>query len=182
MDARAFRMGLKDTHFFEVDQETLFSVKEPLLRGQSAQCASRSIIAGDLTDPRHSLLGALRESGFDKAVPTCWLIEGLIMYLSPRHVDALLAQIDAASAPGSAVVHDAVSETSHRGGIECCGARFLSGNDDYAGLWNRHGFGRAEVLNFAAIRVNRYDRRLEFNRRSLTCKPQWVQGRPTTFF
>lgn len=39
--------------------------------------------------------------GFDPEVPTCWLLEGLVMYLSPVGVEKLLKEMHALSAPGS---------------------------------------------------------------------------------
>ncbi len=39
--------------------------------------------------------------GFDPEVPTCWLLEGLVMYLSPEAVEKLLNGMHAVSATGS---------------------------------------------------------------------------------
>lgn len=39
--------------------------------------------------------------GFDPEVPTCWLLEGLVMYLSPEANEKLLKRMHALSAPGS---------------------------------------------------------------------------------
>ena len=39
--------------------------------------------------------------GFDPEVPTCWLLEGLVMYLSPVAVERLLKGMHAVSATGS---------------------------------------------------------------------------------
>ena len=36
-DSRAFRLGLRDTAFFEVDKQGLFDVKEPLVAGVPLQ-------------------------------------------------------------------------------------------------------------------------------------------------
>lgn len=43
----------------------------------------------------------LTARGFDPEVPTCWLLEGLVMYLSPVAVEKLLKEMHALSAPGS---------------------------------------------------------------------------------
>jgi len=40
-------------------------------------------------------------NGFDSAVPTVWLVEGLIMYLSYEAADALLRELQSVSAPQS---------------------------------------------------------------------------------
>jgi len=48
-------------------------------------------------------------SGFDPTVPTVWLLEGLLMYLSlPDTVD-LMTQIGELPAANSVVFHDAIS-------------------------------------------------------------------------
>ena len=39
--------------------------------------------------------------GFDPEIPTCWILEGLVMYLSPAAVSKLLTGMHAASAVGS---------------------------------------------------------------------------------
>ena len=43
----------------------------------------------------------LTAEGFDPEVPTCWVLEGLVMYLSPAAVSKLLKGMHAASAVGS---------------------------------------------------------------------------------
>lgn len=49
-----------------------------------------------------SLGGALERTRFDPALPTCFVLEGLVHYLAPERLDALLA--DAARGPGPRVV------------------------------------------------------------------------------
>lgn len=44
---------------------------------------------------------SLTAKGFDPEVPTCWILEGLVMYLSPAAVSKLLTGMHAASAVGS---------------------------------------------------------------------------------
>ena len=39
--------------------------------------------------------------GFDPEVPTCWILEGLVMYLSPEAVEKLLTGMHSVSATGS---------------------------------------------------------------------------------
>ena len=45
----------------------------------------------------------MREHGFDPSVPTAWLAEGLLIYLSGDAQDRLFETIDSLSAPGSRV-------------------------------------------------------------------------------
>ena len=44
---------------------------------------------------------SLTARGFDPEVPTCWILEGLVMYLSPAAVEKLLKGMHAVSATGS---------------------------------------------------------------------------------
>ena len=47
------------------------------------------------------MLHGLIARGFDPEVPTCWILEGLVMYLSPVAVEKLLKGMHAVSATGS---------------------------------------------------------------------------------
>lgn len=46
----------------------------------------------------------LSEAGFDPSVPTVWVLEGLVMYLSEEAVTTLLKELRSVSAPGSTVL------------------------------------------------------------------------------
>ena len=82
MDARAYRMsGLPQLRVFEVDQATTFDVKEPLLESEPLSVQSRAVVATEFTE-RGRWATDLEAAGFDKSVPTVWLLEGLLMYLS----------------------------------------------------------------------------------------------------
>jgi len=180
MDARAFRQDLPGMHVFEVDQKTIFDVKEPIVRDAPLTCASRHIVPVDLS--QFPLAGALKHSGFTESKPSCWLLEGLVMYLSPQAVDSLLSQISLLAAPGSVIFHDGVSETTQRNGVTCCGAKFLSGHDNYAALWESHGFSNTEVIDFHAIEVDRRNRCLQVHHNYSNTSLDSVRGKPMTFF
>ena len=160
MDSRAFRLPLPLLRVFEVDQEVLFAPKAQRLADAQLTVEARRTVACDLAAPRLDLGGALAAAGFDAAQPAVWVLEGLMMYLSPAHAARLAAQVGAASAPGSVLFHDGVSEASQRQGLSCCGAAFLSGNDDYGAFWAGAGFA-ATVLDFDRLSVNRAERRLD---------------------
>lgn len=162
MDARAFRLHLPQMHVFEVDQQTIFDVKEPIVQDAPITCARRHIVSVDLS--RAPLSDALINAGFVASKPTCWLLEGLLMYLSAEAVDTLLAQMSSLSAAGSVVFHDGVSDEIIRNGVSYCGAKFVFGCDDWRGLWQRHGFRNVEALDFADIEVDRSQRCLKIRR------------------
>ncbi|KAL3896541.1 MAG: hypothetical protein SGPRY_013247, partial [Prymnesium sp.] len=56
-------------------------VKEALLDGEPLAVASRAVVATEFTE-RGRWAADLVAAGFDPTVPTVWLLEGLLMYLS----------------------------------------------------------------------------------------------------
>lgn len=116
-DARAYRMdGLGDLRVFEVDQATTFDVKEPLLHGEPLKVASRATVSTEFSEGGRWARD-LVAAGFDTSVPTVWLLEGLLMYLSAGDTATLMQDIGSLSASGSAVFHDAVSARYVSAGI-----------------------------------------------------------------
>lgn len=108
MDARAYRLPWAEgVRLFEVDQPEVISRKEQLLQGVAPRCA-RIPVAGNLAGDWSRGLAA---GGHDVNVPTCWLVEGLLQYLAPEHVEGLFARVDALSAPGSRLLYDVVGRT-----------------------------------------------------------------------
>lgn len=50
MDSRAFRMPLPELAVFEVDMQTTFDVKEPLLEGEKLTVKSRTVVATEFAE------------------------------------------------------------------------------------------------------------------------------------
>merc|ERR1711908_223846 len=102
---------------------------------------------------------ALKDSGFNSSLPSLWVLEGLVYYLSRQHVIELMQTISSLTQEFSGVVHDAVSATFisaggwHLSDMAERGAPWLSGEDDYAGLWARFGFNSTDVLDLNHLRV-----------------------------
>ena len=68
-------------------------------------------VAADLTSPGWT--AALeRDAGFDRSVPTLWVAEGLLYYLDPPAVPAMLREAARASAPGSALVATVITDAT----------------------------------------------------------------------
>lgn len=114
MDTRAFRLAAVDAQVrvFEVDAASVISVKEGLLRDAPAElvalrCASLQRVCADVSEPGWDI--ALENAGFDRALPTVWLLEGLLYYLEEDRVKALLQTVVALSAPGSEACFSAVT-------------------------------------------------------------------------
>lgn len=102
LDSRAFRLSWpEDTTVYEVDQPRVLEFKDDVLarRGAEPGC-TRRVVPIDLRD---DWAEALRGSGFDPAVPTCWLAEGLMPYLPEDAAERLLSTVHELSAQGSTV-------------------------------------------------------------------------------
>lgn len=111
LDARAFRLPWPDgVHVFEVDLPAVLGFKEDVLAARHAMPSCvRTVVPVDL---REDWPAALREAGFDSDQPTAWLVEGLLIYLSPEEADRLLTYVDSLSAAGSQVAFENSSDAT----------------------------------------------------------------------
>ena len=184
-DARAYRMaGLQGVEVFEVDQQTTFDVKEPLLKEERVLVASRAVVPTEFTE-RGRWGRDLQAKGFNASLPTVWLLEGLLMYLTLEDTHTLMGEVGRFSAAGSAVFHDACSANyvAHGRGPVVGGARFLGGSDEYGPLWQTHaGFGRSYVRNFEAVSVDRKARSVAIDDRYPEATAQVCRGKSLILF
>ncbi|MGY4101468.1 SAM-dependent methyltransferase [Nocardia sp. R16R-3T] len=102
LDARAYRLSWPEgTVVYELDRPQVLEFKrKTLLQAGLQPIAERHEVPADL---REDWPKALRDSGFDPALPAAWLVEGLLIYLSPAAQDQLFDAIVALSVPGSRV-------------------------------------------------------------------------------
>src|SRR5579875_288374 len=107
LDARAYRLRWPaGTVVYEIDQPQVIDFKTTTLAGIGAEpAAERRTVRIDL---RADWPAALREAGFDAAVPTAWLAEGLLIYLPAQAQDRLFDNITALSVPGSTIATEYV--------------------------------------------------------------------------
>lgn len=102
LDARAYRLDWPDgAVVYELDRRQVLEFKHQTLNANGAEPrVDRREVPVDLREdwPR-----ALRDSGFDPAVPTAWLVEGLLFYVAADTVHQLFEKIMRGSAPGSRV-------------------------------------------------------------------------------
>jgi methyltransferase (TIGR00027 family) len=120
LDSRAYRLAWPDgTTIFELDRPQVLDFKREVLAGQRAQPnAERREVAIDL---REDWPQALRDNGFDVALPSAWIAEGLLLYLPGDAQEQLFTGIDALASPGShAAVEDCapMSEEEFQAGVE----------------------------------------------------------------
>ncbi|BBZ42230.1 SAM-dependent methyltransferase [Mycobacterium conspicuum] len=161
MDARAYRLPWPDgTVVYELDQPHVLSAKADLLAGEHPLC-QRVPVGVDLAD---DWLAAIRAAGLDPALPSVWLIEGLLQYLDEGAVGTLFERVDALSAPGSVLLYDVVGKTLLESefmapllkSMADNGAPWLFGTDDPGRLSQRLGWS-ATVTDIAEP-GNRYNR------------------------
>ncbi|MET0700000.1 MAG: class I SAM-dependent methyltransferase [Mycobacterium sp.] len=102
LDSRAYRLEWPTgTQVFEIDQPKVLEYKAAKLAEHGVQPAA--ILHQVPVDLRFDWPAALTAEGFDTAVPTAWLAEGLLMYLPSDAQDRLFENVTALSAPGSRI-------------------------------------------------------------------------------
>lgn len=100
LDARAFRLAFPHgTRLFELDLAGILEFKDAVItaNGRTPAC-ERIVVPGDLSGDWPTPLAA---AGFDPTVPTVWLAEGLLVYLTAEQNEALIDAASIRSAVGS---------------------------------------------------------------------------------
>jgi methyltransferase (TIGR00027 family) len=108
LDTRAFRLDWPaGTCLFELDQPEVLQYKEQVLRlaGARPACA-RQLLEADLTSPWQ---GKLLGSNFDARLPSVWLLEGFLFYLSNESITRVLDSVTGLAAPGSWMGFDIIN-------------------------------------------------------------------------
>jgi len=141
LDSRAYRLRWPaGTVVFEVDQPQVITFKTQALAEFGAEpTADRRAVAVDL---RFDWPAALKEAGFDPALPTAWSAEGLFGYLPPDAQDRLIDTVTALSAPGSRFATESAPSIDPADLDEA-----IERMQATAERWRRHGFD----LDFADL-------------------------------
>jgi methyltransferase (TIGR00027 family) len=112
LDARGYRLDFPDgVRLFELDQPQVLGYKQRVLAEVTPRC-ERVAVPVDL---RGDWPSALRQRGFDPAVATAWLVEGLLIYLTPTQAARLLEAVTELSAPASRLSFEQSTLTSTPG-------------------------------------------------------------------
>jgi methyltransferase (TIGR00027 family) len=146
MDSRAYRLPWPDhIRYFEVDRPAVLAFKEQRLRGVAPRVAHRTV-AVDLTaeDWESRLVAA----GYDPALPSTWLLEGLLYYIPEPDAHRMLERVAALTAPGSRIAADIVNAAAltlpHMQGLlnvfAGWGCPWLFGSDEPEALFDRYGY------------------------------------------
>jgi methyltransferase (TIGR00027 family) len=108
-DGRAWRMpALRGIRVFEVDHPATQNDKRAHLPELPPPIGEVTFVAVDFE--REALASALERAGHERAKPTCWIWEGVVMYLTHEAMRATLADI--AGRSGSTLIVN--YHTSHR--------------------------------------------------------------------
>jgi methyltransferase (TIGR00027 family) len=165
-DTRAFRLAdaLAGRPLWEVDFPATANRKRARLDALSAELprVDRRVVPLDFR--ADDLERTLREAGFDAGRPTCWVWEGVSMYLSRSAVKATLAALGRMSAPGSSLLVDwwflpdseDLAGTAHRlapGLLHLLGEplTFSMHPDDLADFLSRQGLRLEEGVGAAEL-------------------------------
>lgn len=102
-DGRAWRMKeLAGVTVFEVDHPATQGDKRRHLAALPPAIGSVTFVAMDFE--RESLDAVLGRAGHDRSRPTCWIWEGVVMYLTHAAMHATLANVAKRSASGSTLI------------------------------------------------------------------------------
>jgi methyltransferase (TIGR00027 family) len=100
LDARAYRLAeLGGSIVFEVDHPASQAFKRKQAEGLKPCARELRYVPVDFT--RQQVATELEAAGHSTAIPTAWVFEGVISYLSPGEVESSIAAMAARSAPGS---------------------------------------------------------------------------------
>jgi methyltransferase (TIGR00027 family) len=103
LDTRAYRMStLAELPVFEIDHPATQAYKRR--RAASFRPLAASVTYVDVNFERESFGERLVTAGFRRDVPTAWVWEGVVMYLTDDAVRRTLQGMAATSAPGSSLI------------------------------------------------------------------------------
>jgi methyltransferase (TIGR00027 family) len=140
MDTRAYRLSWSSaTKIYELDRAEVLETKTAILADAKSK-SQHYIIPADLTQPWSHLL---LEQGYQPNLPSVWLLEGLLMYLTESQVRQLLQIISRLVAAGSYLGLDLVNVKSIE--YEPYKGYFLSGFNSPEELLAEYGW-EAEVI------------------------------------
>ena len=106
MDTRAFWVDSLNQveSYTEVDVQSMNELKAKKLDEAEAKAlCERKVISMDF---KKESTKDMPNHGFDPSLPTCWILEGLVMYLENAEVKTLLNEITGLSAKGSYLILD----------------------------------------------------------------------------
>jgi methyltransferase (TIGR00027 family) len=137
-DTRAYRLDWPPgVRMFELDLPGVVRYKRRVLRARAAQ--SRCELHHVSADLRDNWPDALPAAGYEPELPTAWLLEGLLIYLSADEVERVLGAVTRLASRGSVIAFEDDADTDTEGGHPVedlrTQARRLPTVAGYAQLW-----------------------------------------------
>lgn len=125
LDTRAYRLGWPaGARVFELDLPDLLAFKRAALADARPGCGHVTIPV----DLREDWPAALAAAGYRDDVPTAWVVEGLLPYLTDADADRLAGRTHDRSAPGSRLILDHAYPAAHSSPAFASGRDTLAGN------------------------------------------------------
>lgn len=112
LDTRAYWLDCLKTAscYWEIDQPSVHTHREAVLETLArakqlplTKCPRRPVAMDFCKESLREQL-MQKNNGWNTSIPTCWIVEGLIMYLSRAETEQLLQDIGHLSAPGSYLI------------------------------------------------------------------------------
>ncbi len=171
MDTRAFRLPWQsDTHVYELDRPEVLRYKASVLGNLKTQCHRYSIEV-DLREPWAE---KLLDAGYQKEIPSVWLMEGFVYYLSENEVHSLLNRITRLSASQSWL------------GADLINSYFISNNSGELSKHWKYGCDEPETLlstyNWKASVLQAGDEGANYGRFTHKLQPRYIKDVPHYFF
>ncbi len=147
-DTRAFRLkAVKKAIVFELDHPATQKIKKEKVTG----------IFNDLPDhvryiaidfESENLEETLKANGYDETKPALFIMEGIIMYLTPEKVDQILSFIREKTSPGSALAFDYLPESLVDGSIDAKEGKRMYKHVNQRGEPFQFGLNRDRTASF----------------------------------
>lgn len=132
LDTRAFRLDWPaGTRLFELNLPGVLGFKDRVLTEQGATPRTCRVVVP--VDLREDWASAVLEAGFEPDVPTAWLVEGLLIYLTFAEASALISTLGELSAPGSTLAFEYRPPSAEPSLIEA--AKALRNGKEVTELW-----------------------------------------------
>lgn len=111
-DTRAFRINeILNFSIFEVDYSDVLALKRTIIERNKFQpiCKKHEFVSVDLSN--ENLIAKLLKKGFNKEIPTLWVLEAITGYLTKEANESLFDQIKSNSVNGSSLIATFLGET-----------------------------------------------------------------------
>ena len=140
MDTRAFRLEfLKKITIWELDKPEVIKTKVDILKSIGRIPRNHHFIEVDLT--QSSWTSLLGDRDYNPKLPSVWILEGILMYLSEAQVRDLFHNLQRLTAPGSCLGADFINEKAVLGREEL----WLSGFDNPEELLRDYGWNATVI-------------------------------------